>query len=37
VPGRLEEAVAGLEQLNRLAFQLKIKAPPVTTPTVEIG
>jgi hypothetical protein len=26
VPGRFEETVAGFEQLNRLAFQLKMKA-----------
>jgi hypothetical protein len=26
MPGRLEEAVAGFEQLNRLALQLKMKA-----------
>jgi hypothetical protein len=26
VPGRLEEAVAGFEKLNRLAFELKVEA-----------
>jgi hypothetical protein len=27
VAGRLEETVPGLEQLNRLSFQLEVKAP----------
>ena len=35
--GRLEETVAGLERLGGLAFQLKVKLPAVTTPTVDIG